>query len=79
MTEMEKVQRVIALKEAFTVSEELLNELLSQITDANLKQNFQRIARGLKVEDNYRLVYTAMPWVKRVIIKSCGLPKKAYK
>lgn len=66
MTEMEKVQRVIALKEAFTVSEELLNELLSQITDANLKQNFQRIARGLKVEDNYRLVYTAMPWVKNI-------------
>ena len=63
---MEKIQRIINLKDALSVSDELLNELLSQITDKNLIQNFQRIARGLKVEDNYRLVYTAMPWVKNI-------------
>ena len=64
MNDMEKIQRIINLKEAFIINDDILNQLLEQINDRKLVNNYERIARGLKVEDNYRLIYTAMPWVK---------------
>jgi hypothetical protein len=66
MDDMEKIQRFISFTEAFVVSAELKKQLLSQINDKNIVSNYERIAKGLKVEDNYRLIYTAMPWVKNI-------------
>ena len=66
MDDMEKIQRFISFTEAFVISAELKKQLLSQINDKNIVSNYERIAKGLKVEDNYRLIYTAMPWVKNI-------------
>ncbi len=64
MKDMEKIQRLIALKDAFPLNDDMIKSFFSQIKDEKIIANYDRIARGLKVEDYYKSVYSAMPWVK---------------
>jgi hypothetical protein len=66
MSEMEKAQILHDLKQNFNVQEEIFSQLLEQIKDPKLKDNFSRITQGLKVEDNYKMIFSALPWVKNI-------------
>lgn len=66
MSELEKANILHSLEENFDVSSELIKELLSQIKDESIKNNYSRIRRGLKTEDNYKAVFSAMSWVKNI-------------
>lgn len=63
---MEKAQVLHSLKQNFDVSEEMFQQLLSQIEDDKYKDNFERITKGLTVEDNYKMVFGSLPWVKNI-------------
>lgn len=63
---MEKAQVLHSLTKNFNVSEQILKELLSQIEDENYKNNFARITKGLSVEDNYKMIFGVLPWVKNI-------------
>ncbi|MHB1694129.1 MAG: hypothetical protein ACYCUW_09680, partial [bacterium] len=64
--DMEKAQILHQLKENFIVNPVTFKELFSQINDTEIANNYKRITRGLKVEDNYELIYSAMPWVRNI-------------
>ncbi|TYL42082.1 hypothetical protein [Dickeya sp. ws52] len=66
MSEMEKAQILHALKSNFNVDQAILDELLRQIKDENIRLNFPRIQRGLTAEENYRAIFSAMPWIKNI-------------
>ncbi|EHU0328791.1 hypothetical protein QX213_03945 [Vibrio vulnificus] len=66
MSSMEKAQVLHSLKQNFDVSEEMFQQLLSQIEDDKYKDNFERITKGLTVEDNYKMVFGSLPWVKNI-------------
>ncbi len=67
MKDMEKIQRLIAIKEAFPqMDEETFNSLLNTIEDKELAGNIERITRGLRTEEFYKLVYQGLPWIKEI-------------
>lgn len=67
MKDMEKIQRLIAAKEAFPLMDEnTFNTLLNSIEDKELVKNVERITRGLKTEGFYKLVYQGLPWIKEI-------------
>lgn len=66
MNEMEKAQVIYKLKKGFVVSDEILSMLLNQIVDPEIANNFNRICRGLAVEDYYQLIFSALPWIKNI-------------
>lgn len=66
MSEMEKAQLIHHLQENFDVPEEMIQLLISQITDPDLKNNLPRIKKGLKIEDEYQSIFGALPWVKNI-------------
>ncbi|MBB1449405.1 hypothetical protein H5156_20215 [Pseudoalteromonas sp. SG41-6] len=63
---MEKAQLIHSLKQNFDVSDVMFKELLSQIEDPKYRDNFERITKGLSVEDNYKMVFGSLPWVKSI-------------
>lgn len=66
MSEMEKAQILHSLESRFNIDQNLLDKLLGQIQDENIRSNFSRIRRGLTAEDNYRSIVSALPWVKNI-------------
>lgn len=66
MSDMEKAQIIHSLKQNFNLSNDVLNDLLSQISDPSLRHNFGRITKGLIVEDNYKIIFSSLPWVKNI-------------
>lgn len=66
MSDMEKAQILHQLEQSFKVDKSIMDQLFAQIEDQNISENFERISRGLKVEDNYKLIFSAMPWVKNI-------------
>lgn len=57
MNDMEKIQRLIAAKEAFPQMDgEIFSFLLNSI-EKNLIENVDRITRGLKTEELYKMIY----------------------
>jgi hypothetical protein len=66
MSEMEKAQIIHDLKQNFNLSQDMLDGLLQQIEDENLRKNFERITKGLTVEDNYKMIFSSLPWVKNI-------------
>lgn len=64
---MEKIQRLIAAKEAFPqMDRETFNFFLNSIKSKNLVENIDRITRGLKTEELYKTIYQDYPWVKEI-------------
>lgn len=67
MHDIEKIQRLIAVKEAFPqMDEATFNSLLNTIESKTLVENVDRITRGLKTEELYKMVYQDYPWVKEI-------------
>lgn len=66
MSELEKANILHALEKNFTVSPEIIEKLLQQISDDNVRNNYTRIKRGLTTEDNYRAIFSALPWIKNI-------------
>ncbi|MEF9676519.1 hypothetical protein ABRQ00_04345 [Pectobacterium aroidearum] len=66
MSDMEKAQILHALKSNFNVDKAIVDELLGQIKDESIRLNFPRIQRGLTAEENYRAIFSAMPWIKNI-------------
>lgn len=66
MSEMEKAQILHALQSRFDVEPAMLEKLLGQIKDDSIKTNYPRIRRGLTGEDNYRAIFSALPWIKNI-------------
>lgn len=66
MNEMEKAHILHKLKQGFDVSDEIFDTLLMQIKNAEYRDNFLRITKGLTIEDNYKLIIEALPWIKNV-------------
>lgn len=66
MNDMEKAQILYNLRENFQVDEEVFSKLFHQIENEDIKKNFTRIIKGLKTEDNYKLVFSSLPWIKNI-------------
>ncbi|WP_460384057.1 hypothetical protein [Pseudomonas amygdali] len=66
MSDMEKANILHQLKTAFDLPPDMLETLLQQISSKSIKDNFKRITTGLTIEDNYKHIYSSLPWIKNI-------------
>ncbi|CRM39189.1 hypothetical protein [Pseudomonas sp. 35 E 8] len=66
MSDMEKANILHQLKSEFDVPPELLEMLLKQISNKDIKENFARITSGLTIEDSYKHIFSSLPWIKNI-------------
>lgn len=67
MSDIEKINIIHKLKEIFKdINKSTIDKLVDQIDDNNIKQNIDRFFRGYKVEDSFKFLFSALPWVKEI-------------
>ncbi|MDD1004969.1 hypothetical protein [Pseudomonas sp. TNT2022 ID642] len=66
MSDMERAQLLHSVAKNFNLTPEMLEELRRQIVDPEIKGNLARINSGLDVEDNYKAIFSALPWIKNI-------------
>ncbi|WP_192551988.1 hypothetical protein [Pseudomonas sp. IzPS59] len=66
MSDMERAQLLHQLTKNFDVPPDMLERLHQQIVDPGIKGNLARIKSGLDVEDNYKSIFSALPWIKNI-------------
>lgn len=66
MGDIDKIKVIHELKHKFTIDDLTLNKFIEQIDSSDFKDNIDRFFRGYKVEDNFHILFSAMPWVKLV-------------
>lgn len=66
MSDINKIKTIHELKEKFEVNDTTIREFIDQIENSNFKENIERFFRGYKVEDNFHLLFSSIPWVKLI-------------
>jgi len=66
MEDINKIKVIHEIKNSFTVDDTTLNKFIEQIDSSDFKENIDRFFRGYKVEDNFHILFSAMPWVKLI-------------
>jgi hypothetical protein len=66
MEDINKIRLIHEIKNGFSVDDTTLNKFIDQIDNSDYKDNIDRFFRGYKVEDNFHVLFSAMPWVKLI-------------
>ncbi|MCF8129409.1 MAG: hypothetical protein K9N10_12915 [Deltaproteobacteria bacterium] len=66
MNDIQKIQIIHNLKEAFSCSPEFVQELLANIENSKYRDNIERFFRGYSIEDKFHYAMNALPWVRLV-------------
>jgi hypothetical protein len=66
MEDIAKIKIIHELKSRFSVDDATLNKFIEQIETSEFKENIDRFFRGYKAEDNFHILYSAIPWVKLI-------------
>ncbi|KAF2337831.1 hypothetical protein [Flavobacterium nitrogenifigens] len=66
MGDINKIKIIHEIKNKFSVDDIILKKFIEQIENSNYKDNIERFFRGYKVEDNFHVLFSAMPWVKLI-------------
>jgi hypothetical protein len=66
MEDINKIKIIHEIKNRFSIDNTILNKFIEQIENSNYKENIERFFRGYKVEDNFHILFSAMPWVKLI-------------
>lgn len=66
MEDINKIKVIHEIKNRFSVDDTTLNKFIEQIDSSDFKDNIDRFFRGYKVEDNFHILFSAMPWVKLI-------------
>ncbi len=66
MEDINKIKVLHELKTRFNIDDTTLNKLIEQIDSPDLKGNIDRFFRGYKAEDNFNILFSAIPWVKLI-------------
>lgn len=66
MEDINKIKVIHEIKNRFSVEDTTLNKFIEQIDSSDFKDNIDRFFRGYKVEDNFHILFSAMPCVKLI-------------
>lgn len=66
MGDIEKIKIIHKLDKNFSLNEEQLNNLVSQIESSKFKNKIERFFRGYTIEDNFKYLFSALSWLKLV-------------
>lgn len=66
MKDINKIKIIHEIRNGFSVDDKMLNKFIEQIDNLDYKENIERFFRGYAVEDNFHILYAAMPWVKLI-------------
>lgn len=66
MSDIKKIKILHDLKNNFNVSDDVIQDLINQIADSKYKDNINRFFRGYSIEDNFKYLFAALPWIKEV-------------
>ncbi|WP_156169773.1 hypothetical protein [Sphingobacterium sp. IITKGP-BTPF85] len=66
MDDINKIKVIHGIKNKFSVDDTTLKKFIEQIDSSDFKDNIERFFRGYKVEDNFHILFSAMPWVKLI-------------
>jgi hypothetical protein len=66
MEDINKIKVIHELKNKFVVDDTTISKFIEQLDSSDLKLNIERFFRGYTVEDNFHILFAAMPWTKLV-------------
>lgn len=66
MKDINKIKIIHDLKNTFGIDELTLKKFTEQIDNSEYKDNIERFFAGYTIEDNFHILFSAMPWVKLV-------------
>lgn len=64
MSDIDKIQLIHDVQQKFTISDDIVANLIGQIEDGSKKENIERFFRGYSIEDNFQHTISALPWVR---------------
>ena len=66
MEDIGKIRLIHDLKNKFVADETIIKNFIDQIDNSDFKANIERFFRGYRVEDNFNILFSAIPWVKLI-------------
>jgi hypothetical protein len=66
MKDIRKIKLIHDIRSNFSLDEVQLNNFIGQIESSKFKNNISRFFRGYSIEDKFRYLFSALPWLKLV-------------